>query len=167
MLANKAHYAAEVDRRIKLANIEGIDLDVFDGMEGALTEKHIGAGKKNNCRACPVALALNDMFAEHKDKIGIAEQMSGEVNLLYVYISIGWHEKLVIIAELSGLIEEWIRNYDEGKRLPPGNLYIERDGIYKGVNEGETIQHWSVGIEVPDAYYIDPEGEDNTVNWGV
>ena len=167
MLANKAHYAAEVDRRIKPENIEGIDLDVFDGMEGELTQAHIGTGKINNCRECPVALALNDMLDKHKDKIGISEMMSAEVNLLYVYISRGWHEKLIIIAELSGLIEEWIRNYDDGKALPPGKLYIEKDGIYDGVNVGEKIQHWSIGIDVPDAYYIDPEGDDNTVNWGV
>ena len=167
MLANKAHYAAQVDRHIKPANIEGIDLDVFDGLEGKLTQSHIDKGKVNNCRACPVALALNDIFAEQSEKIGIAEQMSAEVNLLYAYISRGWHDKTVIIAQLSGLIEEWIRNFDEGKKLPPGNIYIEKDGFYNGVNEGEKIQHWSIGIEVPDAYYIDPEGEDNTVNWGV
>lgn len=165
MLANKAHYAGEVNRRINPKHIEGIDLDLFDGMEGQLTQTHIDNGKKNNCRACPVALALNDMLAEYSEKIGV-EQLSADVNMLYVYISIGWHEKVIIIAELSGLIEEWIRNYDTGQKLPPGNLYIEKDGLYDGVDGGK-IQHWSIGIDVPDAYYIDPLGDDNTVNWGV
>ena len=167
MLANKAHYAAEVDRRIKPQHIEGIDLDVFDGMEGELTQAHIDKGKRNNCRQCPVAMALNDMLAERREAIGIEPMMSAEVNLLYAYISTGWHEKVVIIAELSGLIEEWIQSYDDGKTLVPGKIYIEKDGFYDGVTEGEKIQHWSIGIDVLDAYYIDPEGDDNTVIWGV
>ena len=49
----------------------------------------------------------------------------------------------------------------------PGELYIEKDGLIEGVN-GEKVQHWNVGIDVPDAYYNDPIGfEDNSVNWGV
>ena len=163
MLWDKGHYIAEVERRINPQHIEGIDLDVFDGMEGQLTQAHIDKGRKNDCRACPVALALNDMLAEHCEKIGV-EQLSADVNKLFVYIAIGWHEKVIIIAELSGLIDEWISDYDGGKTLPPGNLYIEKDGRYTGV-DGNLIQHWSIGIDVPDAYYIDPIGDDNTVSW--
>ena len=165
MLANKAFYATEVNRRIKPNNLEGIDPDVFDGMEGQLTQAHIDAGTINNCRKCPVARALNDMLAEHSDKIGVSP-LSAEVNLMYAYIYRGDYKQVVLIAEISGLLDEWIHNYDDGVKLPPGKLYIEKDGFYDGVGGGK-IQHWSIGIDVPDAYYIDPLGDDNTVNWGV
>lgn len=166
MLANKAHYATEVITRIKPKNLEGINLDVFDGMEGALTQTHIDAGKVNNCRQCPVALALNEMLVEHSEKIGVDSVICAEVNLLYVSIFTEGYRNLIIIAELSGLIEEWIRNFDEGKQLPPGKIYIEKDGIYTHL-DGTKVQHWSIGLDVPDAYYIDPDGDDNTVDWGV
>ena len=58
-------------------------------------------------------------------------------------------------------------DFDDGKKLVPGEIYIEKDGLIEGVN-GEKVQHWNVGIDVPDAYYNDPIGfEDNSVNWGV
>ena len=121
----------------------GIDLDVFDGMEGELTQAHIDAGKINQCHECPMALALNAMLAEHKDKIGHC--LVAEVNRLYVLIKTADTRKCVLMAELSGLLEEWIDNYDAGKKLPPGRIYIEKDGLI----DGGRIQKWCVGIDVP------------------
>ena len=157
-------FAEEWQRRIKSDNDTTIDRDVFDGMEGDLSQAHIDAGKQNNCRECPVALALTDMLAEHRDQIG--QSLKVEVNRLYVFIFTEDWSKTVLVAEISGLLDEWIGDFDDGKRLVPGKLYIEKDGLIEGIDGGKA-QHWSIGIDVPDAYYIDPLGDDNTVNWGV
>ena len=156
-------YTEEVHKRIESDNDTTIDRAVFDGMEGELTQAHIDAGKINNCRECPVALALTDMLAEHRDQVG--QCLKVEVNRLYIFIFTEDWSKTVLVAEISGLLDEWIGDYDDGKQLPPGRLYIEKDGLIDGI-EGGKIQHWSVGLDVPDAYYIDPIGDDDTVNWG-
>ena len=159
-------YATEVNRRIESDNDSTIDRDAFDGLRGKLTQAHMDEGVINNCRKCPVALAMNEMLAEHSEKIG-AELLDVEVNKLFIYIFTGGYRKVAIIAEIDGLLDEWIRNFDEGKQLPPGEIYIEKDGLIDGIDGGK-VQHWSVGIDVPDAYYNDPIGfEDNSVNWGV
>ena len=160
----KVNYVEEVHRRIKSDNDMTIDRNVFDGMEGQLTQAHIGAGKQNNCRECPVALALTDMLAEHRDQIG--QSLKVEVNSLYVFIFTEDWSQTVLVAEISGLLDEWIGDYDKGKQLVPGKLYIKKDGLIESI-DGGTVQHWSVGIDVPDAFYIDPLGDNNTVNWGV
>ena len=160
----KVNYAEEVHRRIKSDNDTTIDRNVFDSMEGQLTQAHIDAGKQNNCRECPVALALTDMLAEHRDQIG--QSLKVEVNSLYVFIFTEDWSQTVLVAEISGLLDEWIGDYDKGKQLVPGKLYIEKDGLIESIDGGK-VQHWSVGIDVLDAYYIDEFGDDNTVNWGV
>lgn len=157
-------YAEEVHRRIESDNDTAIDRDVFDGMEGELTQAHIDAGKINSCRECPVALALTDMLAKHRDQVG--QSLKVEVNRLYIFIFTEDWSKTVLVAEISGLLDEWIGDYDDSKQLPPGNLYIEKDGLIDGIDGGK-VQHWSVGMDVPDAYYIDAIGDDDTVNWGV
>lgn len=91
--------------------------------------------------------------------------MSVEINRLFVYIFTGYYRKVVLVAEISGLLDEWVRDFDDGKKLVPGELYIEKDGLIDVY--GKKAEHWSVGIDVPDAYYIDELGDDNTVNWGV
>lgn len=159
-------YATEVNRRIKADNDTTIDRDVFDGMRGKLTQAHIDAGVINNCRKCPVALALNDLLEEHSETIG-ADGLFVEVNKLFIYIFTGFYGKMAIIAEISGLLNEWISDFDNGKKLPPGEIYIEKDGLIDGTDGGK-VQHWSIGIDgIPDAYYIDPLGDDDTVNWDV
>ena len=163
LFSNKT-FAEEWQRRIKEDNDTTIDRDVFDGMRGKLTQVHIDAGKVNNCRKCPVALALTDMLACHSERIGHSP-MSVEVNKLFIYIFTGYYDKVVLVAEISGLLDEWIGDFDDGKRLAPGELYIEKDGLIDVY--GNKAEHWSVGIDVPDAFYIDPLGDDNTVNWGV
>ena len=157
-------FAEEWRRRVKEDNDTTIDRDVFNGMRGKLTQAHIGAGKQNNCRKCPVALALTDMLAEHRDQIG--QSLKVEVNSLYVFIFTEDWSQTVLVAEISGLLDEWIGDYDKGKQLVPGKLYIEKDGLIESIDGGK-VQHWSVGIDVLDAYYIDEFGDDNTVNWGV
>ncbi len=47
-----------------------MNLDIFDGMEGMLTQAHIDKGLRDLCRECPVALCISDMLAEHKQEIG-------------------------------------------------------------------------------------------------
>ena len=159
-------FAEEWQRRVESDNDTTIDRDVFDGMRGKLTQSHIDAGTINNCRKCPMALALNDMFAEHSEQIG--QHLKAEVNRMYVYIFTEDWRKVVIVAEISGLLDEWIKNFDEwiknfdeGETLPPGEIYIEKDGLIEGV-DGDKVQHWSIGLDVPDAYYLDPLGDDST-----
>ena len=43
-----------------------MNLDVFDGMKGKLTQAHIDKGVRDMCRECPVALSISDMVAGHK-----------------------------------------------------------------------------------------------------
>ena len=47
-----------------------VNLDIFDGMEGMLTQAHIDKGLRDLCRECPVALCISDMLVEHKQEIG-------------------------------------------------------------------------------------------------
>ena len=163
LFTNRA-YIEEAKRQLD----KGLEIDVsmFDGMEGELTQAHIDEGTQNNCRACPTALALNAMLAEHRDTIG--HSLVSEVYHRFVYLSTDEPKRrCVLVCEISGLLAEWIRDYDGGGKLPPGKIYIEKDGSYKD-GDGTTIQHWSLGIDVPDAYYNDPIGfEDNSVSWGV
>ena len=165
LYSNRA-YAEELHRRIESDNDTTINRDVFDGMRGKLTQAHIDAGVINNCRKCPVALAVSDMLAQHAEQIGHS-QMSVEVNRMYVYIFTGIYKQVVIVAEISGFLDEWIKDFDDGKKLPPGEIYIEKDGLIDSIAGGKA-QHWSIGIDgIPDAYYIDEWGDDNTVDWGV
>ena len=43
-----------------------MNLDVFDGMKGKLTQARIDKGVRDMCRECPVALSISDMVAGHK-----------------------------------------------------------------------------------------------------
>ena len=158
-------YADEYVRRVIEDTDTKVDRDLFDGMEGQLTQAHIDAGLINNCRKCPVALALNQMLAEHREQIGPV--LTCEVNRLYIFIFTKSMSKVVLMMEISGLLKEWIDDFDKGVKMPTGKIYIEKDGLIEGY-DGRKVQHWNMGIEVPDAYYNDPIGfEDNSVSWGI
>ena len=153
-------YAEEVHRCIVEDNDNTIDREVFEGMEGELTQAHIDKGKVNSCKHCPVALALQAMLDAHADKIG--QRLIVEVNRLYIHFYYG--AKYVLLLRISGLLEQWIDDFDAGRKLVPGKLYVEKGGLVDGI-EGGKVQTWDCGIDVPDAYYIDPLGEDDTVDW--
>ena len=158
-------FAEEYVRRVIEDTDTKVDRDLFDGMEGELTQAHIKAGVINNCRKCPVALALNQMLAEHKDQIG--QVLTCEVNHLHIFIFTASWSKVVLMMEMSGLLEQWLIDFDKGVKMPTGKIYIEKDGLIDSY-DGKKVQHWNMGIEVPDAYYNDPIGfEDNSVTWGV
>lgn len=141
----------------------GIDLDIFDGMEAELTQQHIDEGDMRKCHSCPVALCLQDWLQAHREQIG--RELTAVVGRYGVGIVDEAREQTIIAPSVSGLLDEWIQNYDDGQKLPPGKVYIERDGFVE--DDRGKHQLWSIGIDVPDAYYIDPFGEDNTVNWGI
>ena len=132
-------YAEEVHRRIKQDNDTTIDREIFDGMEGELTQAHIDNGKVNSCKHCPVALALQDMLKEHSERIG--QLLTVEVNRLYIHFYYG--AKYVLLLRISGLLEEWIDDFDAGRKMVPGRLYIEKDGLINGIEGGNAeLELW-------------------------
>ena len=133
-------FAEEWRRRVKGDSDTTIDRDVFDGMRGKLTQAHIDAGTINNCRKCPVALALTDMLSEHSEQIGHSP-MSVEVNKLFAYIFTDYYGKVVIIAEISGLLDEWIHDFDE-RSWCRVNSTSRRTGLSKV----STVRRCSIGM---------------------
>ena len=121
-----------------------MNLDIFDGMEGQLTQTHIDTGLRDLCRECPVALCLSDMLAEHKQEIG---KIHVEVGAKQVRLHTGEWDAPFLVAELDRLLEEWVKHFDAGKRVPTGKVYIKKDGIIKDV-EREQVQRWRCGINL-------------------
>ncbi len=146
---------------VVVPEVHGIDMDIFE-MEAELTHLHIEEGNMRKCQECPVALCLQEWLDANKEQIGKLSAVVGKWNAAFVDAD---REQTVLVAQASGLLQEWIGDFDDGKTLPPGKIYIERDGFVE--DDRGKHQTWSMGIDVPDAYYIDPEGEDNAVNWGV
>ena len=141
----------------------GVDFDILDGMEGQLTQAHIDEGKMGACKQCPVALCVQAMLDAHIEQIG--RELEVSVNRYTVSINDKATGRTVLAPSISGLLDEWIRDFDAGQKLPPGKVYIERDGFVE--DDRGKHQLWSIGIDVPDAFYIDPIGDDDTVNWGI
>ena len=123
-----------------------MNLDVFDGMEGKLTRAHIDTGVRDMCRECPVALSILDMLAEHKRA---DDAVIVEVGTTQVRLHTGDWEAPFLVADLDGLLEQWIDDFDKGRKVPTGTIYIKRDGFIEGV-EGNKVQRWSCGIAVDD-----------------
>ena len=147
---------------VVVPEVHGIDMDIFE-MEAELTPLHIEEGNMRKCEECPVALCLQEWLDAHREQIG--RQLTavvGKWNAAFVDTD---REQTVFAATASGLLEEWIGDFDDGKTLPPGRIYIERAGFVE--DDSGKHQLWSIGMDVPDAYYIDEFGDDNTVNWGV
>ena len=129
-----------------------VDLDVFDGMEGQLTWDHINGAERGRWRRSPIALCLQSMMEAHKSEIGKAVWV--EVNLTSVSIFNEFRGKLILVAEMSGLLQEWKDDYEAMRKVPKGKIYIEKDGFIEGI-DGEKVQHWSCGIDVENWYYHD------------
>ncbi len=129
-----------------------VDLDVFDGMEAQLTWDHINAGERNHRRNCPIGLCLRQMMDAHKEQIGKAVWV--EVNLFSVCIFTETRDKAILVVEQSGLLQEWLDDYNAMRQIPEGKIYIERDEFIEGLN-GEKVQHWTCGIDVEDWYSHD------------
>ena len=140
----------------------GIDLDIFE-METELTDVHIEEGNMQRCKECPVALCLQEWLDTHQERIG--RRLTAVVGKWSVGILDNAGGQTILAPSVSGLLEEWIGDFDDGKQLPPGKVYIERAGFVE--DDRGKHQLWSIGIDVPDAYYLDEFGDDNTVNWGV
>ena len=146
-------FDAEYARRCQEDWDRTVDLDVFNSMEYQLTHDHINAGERgHHRRKSPIALCLRQMMDAHKVKIG--KMVWVEVNLLSVSVFTELRDKAILVAEMSGLLQEWIDDYEAMREVPKGKIYIERDGFIEGLN-GEKVQHWSCGIDVEDWYYHD------------
>ena len=123
-----------------------IDRDVFDGMRGKLTQAHIDKGVRDMCRECPVALSISDMVAGHKRA---GDAVIVEVGVKQVRLHTGDYEVPFLVADLDGLLEQWVDDFDKGKKVLTGTIYIKRDGFIEDV-EGNTVQRWRCGIAVDD-----------------
>ena len=126
-----------------------MNLDIFDGMEGMLTQAHIDKGLRDLCRECPVALCISDMLAEHKQEIG---EVLVEVGAKQVRLHTGEWDVPFLVAELDDLLEEWVDDFDHGKPVPKGKVFIKKDGFMVDI-EGEQVQRWCCGIEVKGEYH--------------
>ena len=121
-----------------------MNLDIFDGMTGKLTQAHIDKGVRDQCRECPVALSISDMLAEHKRA---DDGIIVEVGVRMVRLHTGDDEAPFLVADPDSLLEQWIDDFDKGKRVPTGIICIRRDGFIEDV-EGNTVERWRCGIAV-------------------
>ena len=135
-----------------------MNLDIFDGMKGKLTRAHIDKGVRDMCRECPVALSISDMLAEHKraDDGIIVEVGSTQVRLHTTVFdrltpteaqprllgkasqsleNAGDYEAPFLVAQMDALLAQWIDDFDKGKKVPTGEIYIERDGFITDVEK--------------------------------
>ena len=117
-----------------------MNLDIFDGMEGKLTQTHIDKGLRDLCRECPVALCLSDRLAEHKQEIG---EVIVEVGTAQVRLHTGEWDAPFLVAQMDGLLWQWVDDFDRGKPVPTGKIYIKREGFIK-----EQVQQWRCGIHI-------------------
>ena len=123
-----------------------MNMDIFDGMKGKLTQAHIDKGVRDMCRECPVALSISDMLAGHKR---VGDEIIVEVGVNQVRLHTGDWEVPFLIADLDGLLEQWVDDFDKGKKVPTGEIYIRRDGFIGDV-EGNKVQRWRCGIAFDD-----------------
>ena len=113
-----------------------VNLDIFDGMEGELTQTHIETGLRDLCRECPVALCIAEVLAKHKAEIGAVVV---EVGAKQLRLHTGDWEAPFIVAELDLPLRTWIDDFDHGLPVREGRIYIKRDA--------KRIQRWHCGIE--------------------
>ena len=123
-----------------------MNMDIFDGMTGKLTQAHIDKGVRDLCRECPVALSISDMLAEHKQA---DDGIIVEVGVRVVRLHKGDSEVPFLVADLDSLLEQWVDDFDKGKRVPTGTICIRRDGFIEDI-DGNKVQRWRCGIAVDD-----------------
>ena len=121
-----------------------MNMDIFDDMTGKLTQAHIDKGVRDLCRECPVALSISDMLAGHKR---VDDEIIVEVGTTQVRLHKGDSEVPFLVANLDSLLEQWVDDFDKGKRVPTGTICIRRDGFIEDV-EGNKVQRWRCGIAV-------------------
>ncbi|MXZ44693.1 MAG: hypothetical protein F4Z01_06950 [Gammaproteobacteria bacterium] len=121
-----------------------MDLDIFDGLTGNLTQAHIDNGFRDLCKECPVALSISEMLAEHKQEIG---EIDVEVGTEQVRLHTGDWDAPFLVAEMDGQLKKWVDDFDRGKRIPTGKIYIKQDGFIEDV-ESNKVQRWRCGIHI-------------------
>ena len=119
-----------------------MNLDIFDGMKGNLTQAHIDKGVRDLCRECPAALCISDMLVEQKISEVIVEVGTNQVRL-----HTGDWQAPCLVADIDTLLEEWIEQFDKGEQVPKGKIYIKRDGFCTDVL-GNQVQKWRCGIHI-------------------
>jgi hypothetical protein len=70
-------------------------------MKISVTQRHLDAGRRKHCDACPVALALREQTG-HDWRVG------------QVYASLGWH-----LVDLPRAVVDCMARYDAGKPVGP------------------------------------------------
>lgn len=120
-----------------------MNLNIFDGMEGKLTQAHIDKGLRDMCRECPVAWCVSDMVAEHEAEI---VEVLVEVGTKQLRLHTGDWEAPFLIAELDILLRDWIDDFDHGLPVPTGKVFIKKDGFIVDI-EAERVQRWRCGME--------------------
>ena len=113
-----------------------MNLDIFDGMAGELTQTHIDNGLRDLCSECPVALCISEMVAKHKAEIGAVVV---EVGAKQLRLHTSDWEAPLLTAELDRQLTDWIEDFDCGLPVRAGRIYIKRDA--------KRIQRWHCGIE--------------------
>ena len=131
-----------------------INKAVFNDFKADLTSYHILNGERCSDGSCPVALALNAAFEASQAEIG--DRIEVSVSETTLSLSLDHHPTEVGMA-ITGLLEEWIGDFDKGREVPEGTLYIQpRTFTYEGEkieNPDGDVHGYELGIDVPDSYY--------------
>ena len=122
----------------------------LQGLESKLKEEHICHGNSRSPSNCPVALSLNDLMEANKEilKQKITTKVGNESISFY-----DEENQIITTLYLDMMLVQWIEDFDDGKSTPTGTIYIEDERVCINVDSA--------------AFYIDPEGEDNTINWNM
>ena len=132
-----------------------INKAVFNDFKADLTEYHIANGKRRSAGQCPVALALNSAFETGADDIG--DLISVEVAEPLAYLFFEKSRRCEKGLAITGLLEAWIRDFDKGKEMCAGKLYIQpRTFTYEGekIENPDPEKHgYELGIDLPDSYF--------------
>ena len=101
------------------------DFDNLDGMERRLTRQHIDDSMRGNCRHCPVAMVLSEMFPQYEINV------DGETALIHTK----GNEHAVL--NLSEQLATWIDKYDNENEVGTFTVIINslENGYELGIRE--------------------------------
>lgn len=136
-----------------------INKEVFDDFQVPLTQKHIDEGVRNNCQDCPVASAFQQAFIDRCNEIGDEVDVTVDGEALSLAIGGQSFSEETVDIPLSGLLQEYINDFDNGLHVPAGTLYIEvldndkLDFFFDEPPQDKSQKYYEAGIEFPDDEY--------------
>ena len=71
-----------------------------------VTHAHINQGRRHNCRACPIALALSDLYGDG----------AADVGLCHIEVWTDWGMQSCLLPEIA---RTFIRDFDQANPVAP------------------------------------------------